>query len=76
MNKGQGFLRLHENNTKLLEKKQKRILMIAKYTYQKNELSLKLSEVAEKKLQEANAEKENAASCRRRLKNVQGTRRA
>ena len=53
---------VHENNTKLLEKKTEKNFDDSKiYISKKMSLALNYLEVAEKKLQEANAEKENAA---------------
>lgn len=53
---------VHENNTKLLEEKTEKNFDDSKiYISQKMSLALSYLEVAEKKLQEANAEKEKAA---------------
>lgn len=53
---------VHENNTKLLEEKTEKNFDDSKiYIAQKMSLALNYLEVAEKKLQEANAEKEKAA---------------
>ena len=52
---------VHENNTKLLEEKTEKNFDDSKiYIAQKMSLALNYLEVAEKKLQEANAEKEKA----------------